>query len=133
MRNAFPFNLRSSRVVLPAPNYPLIPPSWRLDRHLRKSHIDEAAPRVFLRLTTLPVYITRGGEKYRFDRRASVAQTSWSEQTGGPISDVFAGGLAILLDTLFRRGDTDIVVEKATRERTADGMARSDLSRLRSG
>jgi hypothetical protein len=67
------------------------------------------------------------------DRRASVAQTSWSEQTGGPISGVFAGGLAILLDTLFRRGDADIVVEKATREKTANEMARSDLSHLRSG
>jgi len=71
--------------------------------------------------------------KMPVDRRASVAQTSWSEQTGGPISGVFAGGLAILLDTLFRRGDADIVVEKATREKTANEMARSDLSHLRSG
>lgn len=35
------------------------------------------------------------------------AQTLRSEQTGGPISNVFAGGLAILLDTLFRSSDAD--------------------------
>lgn len=44
------------------------------------------------------------------------AQTLRLEQTGGPISGVFAGGLAILLDTLFRSSDADTnaraVVEK---------------------
>ncbi|KYM81127.1 hypothetical protein ALC53_08470 [Atta colombica] len=34
-------------------------------------------------------------------------QTLRSEQTGGPISGMFAGGLAILLDTLFRSSDAD--------------------------
>lgn len=63
----------------------------------------------------------RAAEKYRSpigSRRP--AQTLRSEQTGGPISGVFAGGLAILLDTLFRSSDADTdahaVVEEPGRE-----------------
>lgn len=65
------------------------------------------------------------GVYYRGVRRKNIgspvgsrrpAQTLRSEQTGGPISGVFAGGLAILLDTLFRSSDADTdahaVVEK---------------------
>lgn len=56
-----------------------------------------------------------GGRGRELGRKISVhrsgpgaqAQTLRSEQTGGPISSVFAGGLAILLDTLFRSSDAN--------------------------
>lgn len=46
------------------------------------------------------------------------AQTLRSEQTGGPISSVFAGGLAILLDTLFRSSDADADTDASRRRET---------------
>lgn len=65
------------------------------------------------------------------------AQTLRSEQTGGPISSVFAGGLAILLDTLFRSSDADADTDaphrrEIRREKIANGTAQRNLSSLRS-
>ncbi|KYN31670.1 hypothetical protein ALC56_13809 [Trachymyrmex septentrionalis] len=67
---------------------------------------------IFLQLTNSVYIIEAHGGKISVHR-----QTLRSEQTGGPISGVFAGGLAILLDTLFRSSDADTnahaVVEKS--------------------
>lgn len=60
------------------------------------------------------------------------AQTLRSEQTGGPISGVFAGGLAILLDTLFRSGDAARhrrSHREIRREKIADGKRRGGIYR----
>ncbi|KYN20296.1 hypothetical protein ALC57_07200 [Trachymyrmex cornetzi] len=59
---------------------------------------------IFLQLTDSVYIIEAHGGKISVHRSG---QTLRSEQTGGPISGVFAGGLAILLDTLFRSSDAD--------------------------